>query len=63
MRGRARRPDRGRWLVFAPDGTQVTEVEIPADVQPVSITRDALIGIHRDDLDVESVRVYELERS
>jgi hypothetical protein len=53
----------GRWIVFAPDGSQVTEIDVPADLQPVSITRDAVVGIHRDDLDVESVRVYALERS
>jgi hypothetical protein len=53
----------GRWIVLAPDGTRVTEIDLPADLQPVSITRDAVIGIHRDALDVEYVRVYELERS
>jgi hypothetical protein len=53
----------GRWLVFAPDGARVAEVEAPADVEPVSITRDALVGIHRDELGVESVQVYALERS
>ena len=49
--------------MFAPDGARVGELEAPVDVEPVSITRDALVGIHRDELGVESVRVYALERS
>lgn len=53
----------GEWSILAPDGTYLTTVSIPAELEPVAITADEVIGIRRDELDVESVRVYALERT
>lgn len=52
----------GAWRVFAPDGQEVGDIVMPADLEPVQITRDAVVGIARDDLGVERIRVHELRR-
>jgi hypothetical protein len=38
-------------------------VTVPDDLEPLAIDSDHLIGVRRDELDVESVRVYRIERS
>lgn len=53
----------GEWSVLDSDGRRVTTVAIPDDFSPVSIESNYLIGIRRDELDVESVRVYRIERN
>jgi hypothetical protein len=53
----------GSWSVFDLDGNHVTSVALPEDFEPMSIDSDHLIGVRRDDLGVESVRVYRIERS
>jgi hypothetical protein len=45
------------------DGSRAGEVFVPANVSPVQITVDRLVGIHHDELGVESVRVYALVRA
>jgi hypothetical protein len=52
----------GDWLVVAPDGATVGTVALPRDLDPMQITRDAVVGIARDELDVEYVLVYPLLR-
>jgi hypothetical protein len=52
----------GKWLVFSPVGVQVGSVEVPPDLEPAFITTDAMVGIRRDALGVESVRVHLLKR-
>lgn len=52
----------GRWLIVSPSGGRVGEIELPAKLSPVQITNDALVGIRRDSLGVESVEVYRLAR-
>jgi hypothetical protein len=52
----------GSWQVLSPDGVATGFVALPADLEPVHITRDAVVGIARDDLGVESVRVHSLRR-
>jgi hypothetical protein len=52
----------GLWRVFAPDGTEVDPVRVPDELEPVTITSDAVVGIRRDELGVESVRVHVLRR-
>ena len=37
-------------------------VELPSELEPHQITSDAVVGIVRDELGVESVRVHSLER-
>lgn len=52
----------GRWLLITPDGARVGSVEMPDELEPIRITSDAVIGIRRDALGVESVGVHSLER-
>lgn len=52
----------GEWIVVDRDGTEVARIRIPAGLEPARITADALVGIHRDELGVESVRVHALYR-
>jgi hypothetical protein len=52
----------GRWLILSPDGLESGWVDMPASLEPIRITRDAVVGIARDELDVESVRVHALRR-
>ncbi|MGE0158400.1 MAG: hypothetical protein AB7T31_03255 [Gemmatimonadales bacterium] len=52
----------GRWLVLTPEGTEVGWVDVPAGLEPAWITANAVVGVHRDELGVESVRVHRLRR-
>ena len=52
----------GEWLVFSPEGDRVGTMKVPGEIEPVRITTDAVVGIRRDELGVESVRVHRLER-
>jgi hypothetical protein len=52
----------GTWQIISPSGVAAGLVEMPQDLQPVQITADAVVGIARDDLGVESVRVHTLQR-
>ena len=52
----------GEWLIFSPQGVQVGSVELPSELEPHQITSDAVVGIVRDELGVESVRVHALAR-
>jgi hypothetical protein len=52
----------GEWRVFSAGGTEVDSVVLPSRFEPTQITRDRVVGIHRDDLSVETVRVYPIER-
>lgn len=53
----------GMWTVLNHEGTHLTTVTLPADLEPLAIDSDHLIGVRRDELGVESVRVYRIERS
>ncbi len=53
----------GTWRILDRDGTPVTTVTVPEDFEPLRIHDDRLVGVRRDELDVESVRVYEIERA
>jgi hypothetical protein len=52
----------GRWTILSPEGDVVGAVDVPADFEPSHITRDAVVGIARDEDGVESVRVHPLRR-
>ena len=53
----------GEWTIISPDGTEVGSVNVPHDLEPVQITVDAVVGIARDEVGLESVRVHALRRS
>lgn len=54
-------PDEPRtWDVFSAEGEWLTSVRTPPRFNPLEIGQDYLIGVLRDELDVEQVRLYEL---
>lgn len=50
------------WAVFDPIGTMVATLVAPPALELMGATADAVVGRFRDELDVESVRVYRLVR-
>ena len=60
-----RRPgdDLPRWNVFDPEGRLLGTVETPVGLAIREIGHDYLLGLWRDEFDVEHVRVHRLERS
>ena len=48
------------WSVFGPDGGYLGEVTTPPDFTVLEIGDDYVLGIHRDELDVQRVQLYEL---
>jgi hypothetical protein len=52
--------DRPRWTVFDPEGAMLGEIEMPPRFEMFQIGSDFVLGLWRDDLDIEHVRIYEL---
>lgn len=52
----------GHWVVLSPDGKRLTSVEMPDGFRPTQITSDAVAGISRNEVGVESVQVHTLQR-
>jgi len=50
-----------RWLVFDTDGRMLGDVEVPLE-RVLEIGDDHVLGVYRDDLDVEYVRMYRLTK-
>lgn len=50
------------WSVFGRDGRWLGDVELPDDLQVYEIGADYVAGIERDEIGVEHVRVYTLEK-
>lgn len=50
------------WTVFTPDGELLGAIETPPGVAVREIGRDYLLGTWSDELDVQYVRLYRLER-
>ncbi len=51
-----------RWRVLAPDGALVAEIQTPPRFFPLEIGEDYVLGVAKDELDVEAVQLYRLER-
>ena len=49
--------------VFRPDGVYLGTVQLPHDLEVMEIGEDYVLGIARDDLDIQYVRVYGLSRA
>lgn len=54
---------RNARMVFASDGTWLGTVEFPPRFAPSHIGHDFVLGVWRDELDVEYIRLYELIKS
>ncbi|MGH7448069.1 MAG: hypothetical protein ACRELT_10945, partial [Longimicrobiales bacterium] len=48
----------GAWSVHDPDGRLLARIRMPARFRPMHIGADFVLGVERDDLDVEHVRMY-----
>ncbi len=53
---------RNARTVFGPDGVWLGSLELPPRFAPHHIGGDFVLGVWRDELDVESVRLYELTK-
>jgi hypothetical protein len=51
-----------QWLVLGDAGQPIARIETPSRLRVTSITRDLIVGIWRDALDVETVRVHRYTR-
>lgn len=52
--------DSQRWAVFGADGAYLGTLDVPARFEVHEIGEDALLGVWRDDADVEHVRLYRI---
>ena len=50
------------WNIFDPEGALVGRATLPESFDPVEIGADYLLGIFRDEMNVEYVRMYDLSR-
>jgi hypothetical protein len=50
------------WTVFDPEGRMLGAVSMPDRFRPMRIGGDSVLGVWKDDLDVEHVRMYRLEK-
>jgi hypothetical protein len=48
------------WTVFTPEGRWLGEVEFPSNLRVTEIGADYVLGVHRNDYDVEVVHCYAL---
>lgn len=55
-------PPARRWLVFDIDGGLKANVETPEGFQPQSVREGRVWGVFKDELEVESVRAYDIVR-
>ena len=55
--------DRNLWTVFDPTGRVLGQVELPADLDVYEIGEDYILGANRDELSVERVQLWKLNRS
>lgn len=54
--------ERGTTTVFAADGPWLGTLEMPPEFEPLEIGEDYLLGVLTDELDVQRLVLYELER-
>ena len=51
-----------RWWVFGGDGRLLGRVALPTGLEVHAIGRDRIVGVSRDDLDVERIQLHRLRR-
>lgn len=59
---RVRFPQERTWDVFDPEGRWVTTLTLPNSFRVHDIGEDYILGVWQDDLDVEYVRMFSLDR-
>jgi hypothetical protein len=50
------------WTIFDPEGRMLGSVSLPDRFRPMQIGNDFVLGVWSDDLDVQHVRMYRLEK-
>ncbi len=50
------------WTVFAPSGRMLGSVKVPAEIELLAIHRYHVVALWKDDLQVEHVRLYRLNK-
>ena len=50
------------WSIFNPEGARVARVGVPLGAEVLEIGEDHVIGLTKDELDVESVQLFRLRR-
>ncbi len=55
--------DPGKWTVFDPEGRMLGTVSTPARFRVFDIGEDYVLGVWKDELDVDHVRMFPLEKS
>jgi hypothetical protein len=55
--------ERSRWSVFTDEGELLGEVDMPPGLRVLDIGPDYVLGLHRDELDVEYVRKHVLHKA
>jgi hypothetical protein len=48
--------------VYSPEGRITAEVEVPRDLTVLGIDDDTVLALFKDELDLEYVRLYHLQR-
>ena len=49
-----------RWTVFAPDGTMLGTIAMPEGFRPLEFGDEYVLGVRKDDADVEQLALYQL---
>jgi hypothetical protein len=50
------------WTVFGPDGGAVASLEVPSGLRVIHVSRSHVLAIWTDEMDVEYLRSYRIER-
>jgi hypothetical protein len=61
LRPTLRMPER-EWMVFDSRGSLEATFRTPEGFEPHRVRDDVIWGVYTDDLDIESVRAYRLDR-
>jgi hypothetical protein len=51
-----------KWAVFDPEGSLLGTLTLPEKFEPLDIGADYLLGVWKDELDLEYVRLYEIHK-
>lgn len=51
------------WLIFAGDGRMTARIHLPDRFRPMHTGADFILGVARDEFDVEEVRLHRLDRT
>jgi hypothetical protein len=53
----------GGWTVYDPEGRAIARIHLPENITVYDIGPDYVLGLEKDDLDVDHVRMYRVRRT